>query len=109
MKVGFVCIALLLGAAALGDTLRCGNRLVYEGDALFKVEARCGKPAQISHSTILKYPSIWRNGRLYRLGNEEVAVPVETWIYNFGSSRFMRKLRFEDGLLVTIETLEYGH
>jgi Protein of unknown function (DUF2845) len=109
MNHWLILIALLASNPVLADTLRCGNKLVYEGDELFKVEARCGKPAQISHSTILKYPSIWHNGRLIRLGNQEVAVPVETWVYNFGSSRFMRKLRFEDGVLVSIETLEYGH
>jgi Protein of unknown function (DUF2845) len=93
----------------LADTLRCGNKLVYEGDPLAKVEARCGQPAQISHSSILKFPTIWHHGRLYQLSDREESVPVETWIYNFGPRQFMRKLRFEDGLLVEIEVLDYGY
>ena len=38
-----------------------------------------------------------------------VEVPVETWVYNFGPSKFMRKLRFEDGVLVEIKVLDYGY
>lgn len=102
-------LCLLFASPVLAETLRCGNKLVYEGDEAAKVEARCGKPTQISHSTIFKYPSVWHNGRLYRLGDQEVAVPVETWLYNFGSNKLMRKLRFEDGVLMEIETLEYGY
>lgn len=93
----------------LADNLRCGNRLVYEGDPMFQVEARCGKPAQISHSSALQFPTAWINGRLYQLSSQEVVVPVETWVYNFGPTKFMRKLRFEDGVLMKIEVLEYGY
>ncbi|MGE3533156.1 MAG: DUF2845 domain-containing protein [Steroidobacteraceae bacterium] len=34
---------------------------------------------------------------------------METWVYNFGSRKFMRQLRFEDGVLVEIKILEYGY
>jgi hypothetical protein len=30
-------------------------------------------------------------------------------VYNFGTSKFMRKLRFEDGVLVEISVLDYGY
>ena len=103
-------LLLLLGSGSIhADTLRCGNKLVYEGDELALVQARCGKPAQISHSTLLKFPTIWRHGRRYQLSDQEIEVPVETWVYNFGPSKFMRKLRFEDGVLVEIEVLAYGY
>jgi hypothetical protein len=108
MKCYLLLLLLLASSLVMADTMRCGNLLVYEGDELLKVEARCGKPAQISHSTILKFPSVWVRGRLVQLSDQEVAVPVETWVYNFGSEKFMRKLRFEDGVLVSIEILEYG-
>lgn len=96
-------------SVTLADALRCGNRLVYEGDATALVESRCGKPAQINRSSMLKIPTFWHNGRLYQLSDQEVLVPVETWIYNFGPSKFMRKLRFEDGVLMDIEVLDYGY
>lgn len=102
-------LLLLMVAPALADTVRCGDKLVYEGDTTARVEARCGKPAQISYSSILKVPTYWRGDRPYRLTDQAVQIPVETWIYNFGNRRFMRKLRFEDGVLVEISTLEYGY
>jgi hypothetical protein len=37
-----------------------------------------------------------------------VEIPVETWLYNLGSNQLMRRLRFEDGKVVEIETLGYG-
>lgn len=102
-------LLLLCSGACLADTMRCGNKLVYEGDELFKVEDRCGKPAQISRSTKLVFPTIWYGGRPRQLSDQQVEIPVETWVYNFGSSKFMRKLRFEDGVLVSIEVLDYGY
>lgn len=106
------CLPLLLlvwSGHTQAEALRCGNRLVYEGDAAVVVENRCGKPAQISHSSMLKIPTFWRNGRLYQLSDQEVLVPVETWTYNFGPGKFMRQLRFEDGVLMEIKLLDYGY
>jgi Protein of unknown function (DUF2845) len=91
------------------DALRCGNRLVYEGDIAAVVENLCGKPMQISRSSMSKIPSFWRSGRLYQLSDQEVLVPVETWTYNFGPRKFMRQLRFEDGVLMEIRILDYGY
>ncbi len=109
MRYHLTLLLLFATGLAHADTLRCGNKLVYEGDVIPLVEERCGKPTHISHSTILRIPTVWHNGRPYQLSNQEVVVPVETWIYNFGPRKFMRKLRFEDGVLVEIEVLEYGY
>jgi uncharacterized protein YvpB len=38
-----------------------------------------------------------------------VEVRVEIWTYNFGPHKLMRRLRFDDGELVEIETLGYGY
>ncbi len=43
------------------------------------------------------------------VGNDEIEMPVELWTYNFGPNKFMRRIRFEDGLVVEIETLGYGY
>ena len=102
-------LLLLVAAQAQAEAMRCGNKLVYEGDVAPLVEDRCGKPVHISRSTILRIPTVWIHGRPYQLSTEEVAIPVETWVYNFGPRKFMRKLRFEDGVLVDIEVLEYGY
>jgi len=38
-----------------------------------------------------------------------VEVPVEYWTYNFGPNKLMRRIRFVDGLVEEIETLDYGY
>lgn len=102
-------LVLLWATPGQAEALRCGNRLVYEGDVAAVVAQRCGEPLQISRSSMFKFPTTWINGRLYQLSDQQVAVPVETWVYNFGPGKFMRELRFEDGVLVNIKLLDYGH
>jgi hypothetical protein len=43
------------------------------------------------------------------VGDSLIEIPVEIWIYNLGPSKLMRKLRFEDGVLVDIDTMGYGY
>lgn len=107
-------LALALGGAVApvdghADALRCGGRLVSEGDTPAAVRAKCGEPSEVSRSARLKAPVIWRHGRPIRVGNEAIEVQVESWVYNLGPSRFMRRVRFEDDRVVSIETLGYGY
>ncbi|MFO0334070.1 MAG: DUF2845 domain-containing protein, partial [Pseudomonadota bacterium] len=99
----------LLSSPAAASGFSCGTRVVNEGMELFEVRAACGEPAQVTRTSILRRPVIWRHGRPWYVGEDVVPVPVETWIYNFGPTRLMRKLRFEDGVLKDVETLGYGH
>jgi len=41
----------------------------------------------------------------HRSGSE---IPVEMWTYNFGPDRLMQRIRFENGVVVRIESLGYG-
>ncbi len=36
-------------------------------------------------------------------------VSVEIWTYNFGPHKLMYRLRFEDGLLIDVDTLSHGY
>lgn len=101
-------LAAWLPGLAPADALRCGTRLVSEGDTRAQVEARCGAPADITRRTRLAAPIIWRHGRPYRVGDSAIEVVVEEWTYNLGPQRFMRRVRFEDGVVVAVETLGYG-
>lgn len=96
-------------AAAATNTFRCGSDLVYEGDGRSRVLAKCGPPTDIVHSVALRTPAYWRSGRPIYFGDGPVEVPVEVWTYNLGPNSFMRRLRFEDGQLIQIETLGYGY
>lgn len=89
--------------------MRCGTRLVVEGDSDFDVRAKCGEPTEISRRYILRPAVVWLNGRPVQVGNGPIEVPVETWTYNLGPLRFMQQLRIEDGKVVRIDTLGYGY
>lgn len=95
--------------ASASETLRCGQRLVTQGDSIAKVRALCGEPKDVVHTDILRRPSYVIDGRVVHFGNDTVAVPVEMWTYNFGPNKFMRRLKFVDGILENIESLGYGH
>ena len=51
---------------------------------------------------------VWLHGRAYSTG-AFVDVSVETWVYNFGSTRLMQQLRFENSVLVEVIALDYGY
>lgn len=105
-------MAVALSAGSLvahADNVRCGSRLIHTGDTREAVRHKCGNPAEISRQTLLRRPTYFYRGRSYYLSDELVEVPVEIWTYNFGPNKFMRRLRFVDGLLEDIETLGYGY
>lgn len=103
------CAAFGCATPAYADGFSCGNRIVTDGMTSGEVRAVCGEPAQVAAKPILRRAVVWRHGRPYYVGDGQVEVVVETWIYNFGPMRLMRKLRFEDGVLQDVETLGYGY
>jgi hypothetical protein len=102
-------LALAVAAPSMADSLRCGSRLILEGDTAGKLRSLCGTPAAISRSSLQRAPAVWFNGRLVSVGFAPVEVPVETWEYNFGPNRLIHRVRLEDGLVVSIDTLGYGY
>lgn len=99
--------SVLFGSHAYADGLRCGSKLVLMGDTRASVRNKCGEPTDITHSTRVKQPTFVFRGRLYH--GEETAVDVENWTYNFGPNKFMRRVRFVDGIVEDVETLDYGY
>lgn len=99
----------LWAASAGADSFRCGTRLVTDGDSTDKVEALCGAPDSIQRREVLQRPIRWYRGRPYYISHEPVPIPIEYWTYNLGPNKLMRRLKFEDGLLVDVETLSHGY
>ena len=95
---------LALALPARADSMRCGSKLMTDGDPAAKVEAYCGPPVSIERREIVRSYSYHRG--IPVRGAFEVA--VEFWTYNFGPHKLMYRLRFEDGLLVEVETLGHG-
>jgi hypothetical protein len=111
MSKWILALGLTLAAASPAYAFRCGSHLIVEGATRSEVAAKCGDPTEINRrSAILRRPTVWVGGRPYLAGGDTVIeIPVEIWIYNLGPSKLMRKLRFEDGVLVDIDTLGYGY
>ncbi len=101
----FLTAALLWAGMATADSFRCGTKLMSDGDSSDKVEALCGPPTSIQRRDILR-PVYWNRGVGYHSSYE---VSIEYWTYNLGPSKLMVRLRFEDGLLVDVETLGHGY
>jgi hypothetical protein len=98
---------LLLPTLAAADAMRCGSRLISDGDPIEKVLEHCGEPAQTQRTWIVRQPRFEVGGQEYPFKGEE-EVPVDTWTYDFGPNQLMRRIRFVAGKVDSIETLDYG-
>jgi hypothetical protein len=95
-------------SATQAQALRCGSELVSREDHLVEVLRKCGDPS---------YVTTWIERRSYRVYHHHYPyyrdkygdVSIEEWIYNFGPQRFMQLLRFENGRLKKIRSLDYGY
>ena len=94
---------------ALAEGMVCGNKIIERGSSREEVRAYCGAPAQVD--TKVAYTGAGgyagRNGRF--VGGPLVEIQVETWIFNFGPNQLMEKVRFEDGVVASVESMGYGY
>jgi len=98
----------LAAITAQADALRCGNKLIREGDTRAMVRSFCGEPADVQTRYVLRRPA-YTSSTGFTYYDNAVEVPVETWTFNFGPYKLMRRIRFVDGLVDDIETLGYGY
>jgi hypothetical protein len=98
--------ALAVTGPAAADSFRCGSKLMTDGDPLDKVAALCGPPTSVERREIVR-PYYFYRGSIPIHTSYEVS--IEYWTYNLGPNKLMRRLRFEDGLLVDVETLGHGY
>ncbi len=115
------CSAVLAAALLLAEpaaAFRCGSKLVVDGMHEAQVIAACGEPATRRHLgysvrsvSIYSRPLSpgWTRSHFpgYSTFSEEVV--VTEFVYNFGPRKFMRRLRFEGGVLVNIDTIGRGY
>jgi Protein of unknown function (DUF2845) len=99
---------MLLGVT-MGSALAldCHGRLVVIGASPWEVQERCGEPTAIED--VMKY--IPQHAYDPSQGTVYILVPVQQsiWTYNFGSTRFIYYLTFQEGKLIDIQTGDYGH
>ena len=110
-------IMLLTSASAFA--LRCGRKIVTENMHEAQVRRACGAPTTSRHlgyATRGTYIPVRRSLAPgvsiehfpgYGYFTEEVV--LTEYVYNFGPRKLMRRLLFEGGVLVKIETIGYGY
>jgi hypothetical protein len=108
---------LLASTSAFG--FRCGRKLVTENMHEAQVRKVCGAPTtarDIGYTTRSTFVPIRRNlapgfssEHFPGYGQFEERVVLTEYVYNFGPRKLMRRLLFEAGVLVTIETIGYGY
>lgn len=109
----------LLVLSAPAHAFRCGNRIVTVDMHELEVLRACGEPTTVRHIgyTLRGYslPIERRLGpgfterRFPGYGTYTEEVVVTEYTYNFGPHKLMRRLLFEGGVLVSIETMGYGY
>lgn len=111
MKRGALLVVFgLLAASPAFATMRCGSKIITEGVTRSEVAAKCGEPDEVvTQRSVFRRPVVWTNGRPFYVGEDYIEVPVESWVYNFGPNKLMRRIRFEGGIVTEIETLGYGY
>lgn len=115
MKYKFLFSVVILGAvfffASEAEAMRCGGRLVSRGDHVVTVIEKCGEPTHVVQT--VEYRSVRAGSHSghahYQEADHTIQIQVEIWTYNLGPHRFMRELRFENGVLVRERSLGYGH
>jgi hypothetical protein len=104
------CIAPSLSPVRAESGMRCGTKLVGEGDSTYVVRQKCGDPVEARSRIELRSVSSTQQlpgGRFVQVART-VEVPVDEWLYDFGAHRFLRRVTFEHGRLVNVETEGYG-
>src|SRR5210317_1136285 len=97
---------------------RCGNKIVTKEMHEAQVRRACGAPTTMRNigrtlrSINIPIESHYGGGLTARnfpgYGFTQEVVITE-YVYNFGPHRLMRRLLFEGGVLVSVETLGYGY
>ena len=107
----------IAAAPAHADGMRCGNRLVSDGDLTAEVRSRCGAPDAANQRVELRTVRRYVDGPCFndrgtvRCGHVEertIEVIIDEWMYDFGPHALVRYLTFEQGRLVRTATGGYG-
>jgi hypothetical protein len=108
----------LIAWTAPAEAMRCGSRLISEGDPKERLLNECGPPSNVEAWEEERYynydapppPYLYKEyeyyGNAYRV---KVHVNVEVWTYNYGPSRFIDYVRIENGKVRKIYSGGYGY
>ncbi len=110
-------VALLFSEPAAA--FRCGSKLVTDGMHEAQVVAVCGQPTTRRNLGVALRGYDYRYHRQVGPGWTEYHSPgygsivqeviITEYVYNFGPRKLMRRLIFEGGVLISIESIGYGY
>ena len=105
-------------ASAPAHAFRCGSKIVATDMHEAQVRAACGAPTTMRHigrtlrninvPITRRHGGGWTSRHFPGYGFAQEVIVTE-YVYNFGPRKLMRRLIFEGGVLVTIESLGYGY
>ncbi|NJK89422.1 MAG: DUF2845 domain-containing protein [Myxococcales bacterium] len=90
-------VTFALEAADAQAALRCGRRLVNEGDSALRLRSYCGEPDDIHRYSDVRALFDLDGRRLERI------TFIENWIFLRGEGDLPRIVRLEDGVVTAIE------
>ena len=111
-------LLLLALVSVPAHAFRCGNKIVTKDMHEIQVRRACGKPTTVRNigRTLRNinvpidsyYGGGWTTRHFPGYGYSQ-EVMITEYVYNFGPRKLMRRLLFEGGVLVSVETLGYGY
>lgn len=106
-------VAFLLASSTgggLAHALYCADRIIQTGDSTSRVEQHCGEPTEVVRRTETRMRTVHRQlpGGVIVSDTISYTVLVEQWVYDFGRTRFVQRMLFEDGVLLRIDAGGYG-
>ncbi len=108
IRLVWILAGLLIASGASADSVRCGSKLITEGDPIEKVREYCGEPTETQRTWMTRQPRFEYGGQEIPFeGSEDV--PVDLWTYDFGPNKLVRRIRFIAGKVDSIETREHGN
>ena len=112
-------LLLTLSFSEPAAAFRCGSKLVKDGMHEVQVIAVCGQPATMRNLGVAVRSYDYRYRQQTSPGWSGYSRPgygylvqeviITEYVYNFGPRKLMRRLIFEGGVLVSIETIGYGY
>jgi hypothetical protein len=90
------------GHAMETGTCTCRDGIVSKGDLLAEVVKKCGPPTFQSQRQETRLDDTKESKTI-------TTISIDDWTYNFGPNEFMYNLRFENGRVMKIESLDYGY
>ena len=84
----------------LADSMRCGSRVVVDGDEMAHVLLVCGKPVDVQKSQRFVQRELKPGS-----GDSKVVQEINTerWTYTFKDGSLPKILTFENGILIRID------